>query len=52
MTEYADDFFVSLGLKPLTEAFWNLTVVEKKPGIPMLCNFLAHNEIGATENVA
>jgi len=38
MFDYADEFFRSLGLTPMTKLFWRNSVIKKKPGVDMVCH--------------
>ncbi|XP_054712126.1 angiotensin-converting enzyme-like [Uloborus diversus] len=43
MFKLSEDFFISLGLLPMTPEFWNRSVIEKPKGREMVCHASAWN---------
>ena len=38
MFELADDFFASLGMQRVNDQFWEGSVIERTPGVEMVCH--------------
>ena len=38
MFELGDDFFASLGLERVNDIFWEKSVIERTPGVEMICH--------------
>jgi len=38
MFKFADEFFSSLEMTPMTDTFWKESVIKKKPGVDMVCH--------------
>ena len=46
MFKMAEEFYVSIGLYPMTETFWNKSLIEKpKDGRVVVCHGSAHDMI-------